>query len=168
MSTNNKINKYRKIIKASCISFIVSFIVTAGITLGIGADSAITNLKNEPLDVQLKYLENSEEYQTYIKEKSDELYHDLYNKKIDRSAFSKKFEKLTSDESFIDWARTLDNPEVKQVINNYDKKMEQLKNRQDVEATAALLSITTGVSSLTISEITAIKVIKLKEEEACK
>jgi len=98
---------------------------------------------DKPLAKRLDFLENNTEYANIVNTERDALYQQLKLGNITSIEFENGYNEIGSDDHFINWARTLDNEEVQEIIANYDREIDETNSKLEADAYVGITA--TGV-----------------------
>ncbi|MGN0960818.1 MAG: hypothetical protein ACI4PF_01310 [Christensenellales bacterium] len=73
-------------------------------------------------------------YYAEVDQQAKDLYEQLRSGEISTIQFSKKYTYITSDEHLDEWARQSTDPQIKAIIQNYDKKCYELNEAGDKQS----------------------------------
>jgi len=153
MGLKNK-RRIAKNVQSSAIA--VSVIGSVGMFAAFGGVMA-SNLMYMHHDAQLPnklaLVEKSEGYENYINDEIGEFYLDLRAGKLTTNEFAKKCSRIKNDQTLIDYAKSSDNKEIKQVLEEHDKRNKDLEDTQLGFAIASLCSMAGTVGGAIVDAI---------------
>ena len=155
-----KMTKYQKAKAIALGTFVVP--LTAGIMLsGDAIHNELSNHGSHPTEPLSDTLKKSgivavSDYEERVKQQSDELYEQLQDEEINSRQFSVRYNQLHSDESLENWAQTSNDPQVKEIVDDYNMKVAKVKEDDDKTTklmTSAGLSFVLSASSILIDDL---------------
>ncbi|MBE5758322.1 MAG: hypothetical protein E7345_05330 [Clostridiales bacterium] len=155
MNYDKKITKL-KLMSLTCLTATLLSLCTTGYLGYKHLEEMPTQFDDEELAEKLITMISSEDFNNHVSAKKDKLYQQLKRGDIDTSEFSEEFDKLNTIEYVIEWARTLEDEGVKEVIQNHDEEMTERKSDSDMYGNMAICgaisTVALGVATSKIIE----------------
>lgn len=155
-----KMTKYQKAKAIALGTFVVPF-TGAVILSGAAIHNELSNHGSHPTEPLSDTLKKSgivavSDYEEKVKQQSDELYEQLQDEEINSHQFSVRYNQLHSNESLENWAQTSSDPQVKEIVDEYNMKVAKVKEDDDKTTklmAAAGLSFVLSASSIFIDDL---------------
>ena len=144
--------RYKGLSNASLIASIICVALFVGGTAKMAHTSSLENDREDLKDRLYKY-EANDEYRQMVDDDRRRLYEQLRCGDITLDEFNNEYLRIDSDNYFISWARTLEDENVRAIIDEYDRESAQLDEQMKIESAISGFSMAGGLSALTIREI---------------